>query len=148
MENINSYMQDQLKHYVNILSNMNVYIHNKPIAISSANYAGFPQLQQAIKGKTNSASSLPKTIRCILYVQLFIINIYGIWFEEPRYFFYMTHRYSTYISDVVMNQELFPFGLRRIPSLWIGVHDTVEKMTQTRIVPFIHIDVFKSEVSS
>lgn len=50
MENIGSYMQDQLKHYMDTSKNFYTYTYSKQIAISSATYSGFEELTAAIIG--------------------------------------------------------------------------------------------------
>ena len=51
MDNIGSYMQDQLKHYVNTVGSINTYIYGKQMAVSSSNYSGFEELVAAITGR-------------------------------------------------------------------------------------------------
>ena len=48
--------------------------------------------------------------------------------------------------DLASDTALFPLGLRQIPSLWVGVHDTIEKLAKNMRVPVLHIDEFQAEV--
>lgn len=39
-------------------------------------------------------------------------------------------------------------GLRQIPSLWVGVHDTVENLVKNMRAPVLHIEEFQAEVNT
>ncbi|XP_067950079.1 malignant fibrous histiocytoma-amplified sequence 1 homolog [Watersipora subatra] len=97
MENIGSYMQDQLKHHVNTLQSFNTFIYSKHLAVSSANYIGVDALAAAI-------------------------------------------------TELASDVALFPMGLRQIPSLWVGVHDTLETLAKNMRIPIMQIDEFQSEL--
>ena len=42
--------------------------------------------------------------------------------------------------------KLFPTVLRRIPTLWTSVHDTVENLAKATRIPILHITDFQQEV--
>ena len=51
-----------------------------------------------------------------------------------------------HVTGLASNTELFPLGLRQIPSLWVGVHDTVENVAKKLKVHILHIEEFKEKV--
>lgn len=56
--------------------------------------------------------------------------------------------YNFLLLGLASNTELFPNGLRQIPSLWVGVHDTVETVAKQLKVPILHIEEFKEKVGA